>query len=79
MMDVPEPAGGGILVNDDLDWVGPEDDAALLYSPLSWQPAEKTPPDVRFLDLVILSPVHRSGSTLLQRICNCAKRNAHLG
>jgi hypothetical protein len=71
--DVPEPAGGGILVNDGLDWVGPDDDAALLYAPLNWQQARKTPPDARFLDLAILSPVHRSGSTLLQRICNARK------
>ncbi len=45
----------------------------LTYAPLSWRLKERARPDTRPIDLVILSPVHRSGSTLLQRICNARK------
>ena len=44
----------------------------LAYQPLSWRlPAASA--DAAFLDLFVLSPVHRTGSTLLQRICNSRK------
>jgi hypothetical protein len=47
----------------------PED---LVYRPERWHLPERTFGD-RFLDLLVLSPVHRTGSTLLQRICNARK------
>jgi hypothetical protein len=48
----------------------PED---LAYNPACWQSPEENP-EVDSLDLLILSPVHRTGSTLLQRICNARKQ-----
>ena len=44
-----------------------------LYSPLNWRLNEETRSDPGFIKLIILSAVHRSGSTLLQRICNARK------
>jgi hypothetical protein len=44
----------------------------LAYSPTSWRLSNATA-DAEFLDLLVLSPVHRTGSTLLQRICNSRK------
>jgi hypothetical protein len=41
-----------------------------LYAPLNWRLNEDTRSDPGFIKLIILSAVHRSGSTLLQRICN---------
>jgi hypothetical protein len=43
------------------------------FAPLSWPLREEPRHDTRCINLVILSPVHRSGSTLLQRICNARK------
>jgi hypothetical protein len=48
--------------------------AAPLYSPLSWQTKAAAHSDDRFLKLIISSPLGRSGSTLLQRICNARKK-----
>lgn len=45
----------------------------LAYRPDCWSLPDELPPDAEFLDLLILSPVHRTGSTLLQRICNSRK------
>jgi hypothetical protein len=44
-----------------------------LYAPLNWRLNEETRSDSGFIKLIILSAVHRSGSTLLQRICNARK------
>jgi hypothetical protein len=44
------------------------------YFPKSWQIGEAPPDESRFLNLIILSLLHRSGSTLLQRICNARKK-----
>jgi hypothetical protein len=44
----------------------------LTYCPRCWQLPEQTA-DEQSLDLLVLSPVHRTGSTLLQRICNSRK------
>jgi hypothetical protein len=46
---------------------------ALHYAPQNWKPREAARSDDRFIKLIILSAVHRSGSTLLQRICNARK------
>ena len=52
----------------------PQDNGSeLVYAPLNWQIDETSLSHSRFINLVILSPVHRSGSTLLQRICNSRK------
>jgi hypothetical protein len=44
------------------------------YTPLTWQTKITGSSDDRFLKLIVLSPVGRSGSTLLQRICNARKQ-----
>jgi hypothetical protein len=44
------------------------------YFPKSWQIEQKPSADSRFLNLIILSLLHRSGSTLLQRVCNARKK-----
>jgi hypothetical protein len=44
-----------------------------LYAPLNWRLNDGTGADSKFIKLIILSAVHRSGSTLLQRICNARK------
>jgi hypothetical protein len=46
---------------------------AAIYAPLNWRLNAETRSDHDFIKLIILSPVHRSGSTLLQRICNARK------
>jgi hypothetical protein len=56
-----------------LDWLGQCGPGGLPYAPLSWPRKNGPPSPPRSVDLVILSPVHRSGSTLLQRICNSRK------
>ena len=53
----------------------PDDDmrnsfATVPYIPLSWQVKAAPPSDNPFINLIVLSAVGRSGSTLLQRICN---------
>ena len=52
-----------------------DDDArkAAVYTPLNWRLTDETSSDHDFIKLIILAPVHRSGSTLLQRICNARK------
>jgi hypothetical protein len=45
----------------------------LVYSPLDWQFKEESAFDFQDLDLILLSANHRTGSTLLQRICNSRK------
>jgi hypothetical protein len=45
----------------------------LLYSPNGWSADSQNPLQEKATHLVIFSPVHRSGSTLLQRICNARK------
>ncbi len=42
------------------------------YSLLGWAKKDGEATDERLIKLIILSAVHRSGSTLLQRICNGA-------
>jgi hypothetical protein len=44
-----------------------------LYAPLNWRLNDEIGADSKFIKLIILSAVHRSGSTLLQRICNARK------
>jgi len=56
----------------------PDDDvrnsfATVPYIPLSWQVKAAPPSDNPFINLIVLSAVGRSGSTLLQRICNSRK------
>jgi hypothetical protein len=46
---------------------------AAIYNPLNWRLDDKTRSDPDFIKLIILSAVHRSGSTLLQRVCNARK------
>jgi hypothetical protein len=46
---------------------------SLLFSPLSWQFKEESSFNFQGLDLILLSANHRTGSTLLQRICNARK------
>ena len=58
---------------EELDWLTQDRAAEMAYAPLSWPLKAETQSNTRFIDLVILSPVHRSGSTLLQRICNSRK------
>ena len=45
----------------------------LAYAPLRWHLKDTPPSDAGLIHLIILSPNHRSGSTLLQRICNARK------
>ncbi len=45
----------------------------LTYAPRQWRLVKPAPPDAESIHLIILSPAHRSGSTLLQRICNARK------
>ncbi len=48
--------------------------SAVPYFPGTWQVEPASPGESRFLNLIILSLLHRSGSTLLQRICNARKK-----
>jgi hypothetical protein len=48
----------------------PPEPSELDYHPDRWALEKATSDDAQFLKLMILSPVHRTGSTLLQRICN---------
>jgi hypothetical protein len=50
----------------------PKTPQELTYHPQCWRLHELTA-DEQSLDLFVLSPVHRTGSTLLQRICNSRK------
>jgi hypothetical protein len=43
------------------------------FSPAAWPTQNDSASDDRFIKLVILSVVHRAGSTLLQRLCNARK------
>jgi hypothetical protein len=43
------------------------------FAPATWQGGNDSRSDDRFIKLVILSVVHRAGSTLLQRLCNARK------
>ncbi len=45
----------------------------IAYHPACWSLPEEQNSKAVSLDLLILSPVHRTGSTLLQRICNARK------
>lgn len=68
-----EPATQAALSHEELGLEGANGEGPLCYTPLSWQ---RTPGDAArapLLHLVLLAPVHRSGSTLLQRICNARK------
>jgi hypothetical protein len=58
---------------EELDWLTHDHVGNTAYAPLTWPLRGPARSDTRFLDLVLLSPVHRSGSTLLQRICNSRK------
>ena len=51
----------------------PNPPAELAYRPERWTLAERGP-ETGTLNLLLLSPVHRTGSTLLQRICNARKK-----
>ena len=66
----PESANQAALDTEELDRLTQDAAGELAYAPLSWPKKGGAQSDTRFIDLVILSPVHRSGSTLLQRICN---------
>jgi hypothetical protein len=46
---------------------------ALPYAPLSWQCKDDSSGDNQNLNLILLSANHRTGSTLLQRICNARR------
>jgi hypothetical protein len=50
----------------------PDPPAELAYRPGRWTLAERGS-EAQTLNLLLLSPVHRTGSTLLQRICNARK------
>jgi hypothetical protein len=53
------------------DWhLGMEE---IRYDPRQWTIRENVRSDDRFIKLIILSVVHRTGSTLLQRLCNARK------
>jgi hypothetical protein len=53
------------------DWhLGMEE---IRYDPRHWTIRENVRSDDRFIKLIILSVVHRTGSTLLQRLCNARK------
>lgn len=74
-LDGDATRAGGNSESDDatgdaseLDWLD-----KVSCAPLSWQGRPQTPHDHRSLDMVILSLLPRSGSTLLQRICNARK------
>lgn len=43
------------------------------FAPTTWSSRNDSSSDDRFIKLVILSVVHRAGSTLLQRLCNARK------
>ena len=50
------------------------DTDAVPYSPMSWQIVESPHSEIDFINLAVFSLLHRSGSTLLQRICNARKK-----
>ncbi len=60
-------------VNRGSDARGRPEVPELDFSPLCWHLKDAAPPDAEMIRLIILSPNHRSGSTLLQRICNARK------
>jgi hypothetical protein len=51
----------------------PDKSEELAYRPERWPLPEHLPSEAELLDLLILAPIHRTGSTLLQRICNARK------
>jgi hypothetical protein len=78
--DSRQPANQTVVVgkemafsNEELDCLARDGGGKLAYGPLSWPLKERAQSAARSVDLVILSPLHRSGSTLLQRICNSRK------
>lgn len=73
--------GAETLADSDADWhLGFE---GIRFTPADWKisaanreigvPDSRPQADDRFIKLVILSVVHRAGSTLLQRLCNARK------
>ena len=67
-----QPSAPGVLQNAEPCRPTPITPGNLAYHPTSWRLSDGLA-DAEFLDLLILSPVHRTGSTLLQRICNSRK------
>jgi hypothetical protein len=77
----PADLNGATLSDSDADWqLGCE---GIRFSPADWKfdvanreigvPGSDPRSDDRFIKLIILSVVHRAGSTLLQRLCNSRK------
>ena len=67
----PSPPASGGQRSPDGNSTGP---SLPRCSPPNWRTKTRASSDDRFLKLMVLSPLGRSGSTLLQRICNARKK-----